>query len=198
MPFDIRNHPKEKHIENFFLSPEKKEEPVSEIKETENTANQKENHDRDIICQWQAPEFQSKERSRRWYLIASLILIAVISYAVISNNPIMAITFVLIGVVGYIYLRKDPRILTFRITREGIAVENDLYPFENIESFWIFYDPPETKLLSLKTGGKMTSSVHMPIHREDPTEIRSVLLDFIPEEKQELTVIDTIERLLHI
>ena len=70
--------------------------------------------------------------------------------------------------------------------------------FDQIKSFWIFYAPPHTRILSLRTKGSMLPYTHIPIHQEDPSKIRKALLKSIPEKKQSFTIIDTLERLLHI
>jgi uncharacterized membrane protein len=157
-----------------------------------------EEHSEDTLLHWLAPEFETYEKSNRWYLIASLIIAAIVIYAIITNSLIMAITFILIGVVGYIYLQKEPRILDFSITHDGIVVGREIYDFDNIKSFWIFYEPQQIKVISLHMKGKFLPYVHIPIHDQDPVQIRAALLKFIPEMKQELTAVDAIERLLHL
>lgn len=152
----------------------------------------------DIILHWQGPEYEVYPKDNRWYLIATLILAAIVAYAVISNSPIMAITFILVGIVGYIHLQKDPRVLDFRVTHDGIIAGNELYEYESLEAFWIFYEPPHTKIISLHSKGRLVPYIHIPIHQEDPVKIREVLIKFIPEEKQDPSIIDTLERLLHI
>lgn len=151
-----------------------------------------------VLFHWRAPEFEVYKKSRKWYLTAVLILAAIIIYALVSNSPIMAITFILIGFIGYIHLEKNPRVLDFMITIDGIAAENEIYEFDTIRSFWIFYDPPCVKIISLRTKNKIFPYIHIPIHHEDPVKIREILLKFIPEERQEPNLIDTIERMLHI
>ncbi len=151
-----------------------------------------------ILIEWQGPEYEHHPKEKKWYLVASLILSAIIIYALVNNSPIMAITFVLIGIVGYIQLEKKPRILDFKVTHDGILVGDELYDFDNIKSFWIFYQPPHTKILSLHMDAILLPYIHIPVHQIDPVKLREVLLDFIPEKKQKPTLIDTIERLLHI
>jgi hypothetical protein len=153
---------------------------------------------RDTLHKWQAPEFEVYEKSNRWYLTIVLILAAIVIYAVATNSVIMAITFILIGIVGYIYLQKDPRNLTFAITPDGVIVGNEIYDFEDMESFWIFYDPPHEKILSLHMKGRMLPFIHIPINKENPVEIRHILLDYVPEVKQEHTLVDAVERMLHL
>jgi len=49
-------------------------------------------------------------------------LLAIIIYALFTNSPIMAITFILIGIIEYIYISREPKILDFLITERGIVI----------------------------------------------------------------------------
>jgi hypothetical protein len=153
---------------------------------------------RDALMHWQAPEFEYYEKSARFYLISTIILAAIVIYAVITNSIIMAITFILIGIVGYIYLQREPQVLNFVIIPDGIAVGREIYEFDDMQSFWIFYDPPHEKILSLHMKGKFVPYVHIPIHNENPVSIRHILLDYVPEIKQDHTIVDAVERMLHL
>lgn len=152
----------------------------------------------EALFSWQAPEFETFEREKRWYLWVALILLAIIGYATYTNSPIMAITFILIGVVGYVYLNKEPRILDFQITAKGIMAGKDLYDFESIDSFWIFENSTRLDILSLHIKNRLTPFVHIPFYEENSPQIRSLLLEYIPEEKQELTLADSLEKFFHL
>lgn len=151
-----------------------------------------------VLCRWQAPEFEVYEKSARWYLAATIFLLALVIYALVVNSPIMAITFILVGIVGYIHLQHDPEILEFKITTRGVVAGKELYPFENLKSFWIFYDPPHTKTISLHTNASMLPFIHIPIGEEDPVELRDILLEYVEEIQQEPSTVDVLERVLHI
>ncbi len=151
-----------------------------------------------VFIAWEGPEFEVYERDKQWYIVASVILLLIIAYAVIINSPIMAITFILIGVVGYIYLQKEPRDLVFAVTAQGVFVGNELFSFDEIESFWIFYEPPHTYLLSLALRNRTLPYVHIPLHQVDPVQLHEELIQFVPERRQEIGFIDTLERLLHM
>jgi hypothetical protein len=151
-----------------------------------------------ILLQWQGPEYENYPKDRRWYITASLVLAAIIAYALITNSPLMAITFILIGIVGFTYLEKDPAVFTYSINEHGIIAERDIYDFEDIKSFWIFYKEPHQRILSLHSAGLLIPYVHIPIHQIDSEEVRQLLLQFIPEKRQQPSAIDTMERLLHI
>ena len=148
--------------------------------------------------EWEAPEYEVYEKSTIWYVVFGSIILLIVAYAIYSNSPIMAATFVLAGVVGYINLQKEPQIVEFRINYKGIRAGNELYEYENIKSFWIFYDPPHTRVLSLHTNAALMPFIHIPLGDEDPVEIREMLIEFIPEIKQEPSIVDALSRFLHI
>ena len=157
-----------------------------------------EEHSEDVFFRWRAPEFETFERDKKWYLLSAGFLFLVILWAIWSNSPVMAITFILIGVVEYIYLNKTPRVIDFFITSDGIIADKEIFDFENIDSFWIFYEPGGKKSACLHAKSGIMPYIHIPIHEEDPVHIRQILLEFLPEEKKEPGLVETMERLLKI
>jgi hypothetical protein len=170
-------------------------------------------HSEDVLAHWRAPEYEVYDRDKKWYIYITLLLAAIIAYAIYTNGIVMAITFILIGVVGYIHINKDPRILDFLITPEGILAGRELYEFENMLSFWIFYEPDPPRLaettarrreaggrkaISLHTKSHLVSYVHIPIHEEDPAKLQEILIKYIPEIKQAEGIVEIAERLLRI
>jgi hypothetical protein len=152
----------------------------------------------EILYKWEGPEFEVYEKSKRWYIIAIVFILGMVAYALYTNGPIMAITFILIGIVGYIYSQKQPRLVTFAITSKGVFADKELYLYDNIFSFWIFYEPTHSRVVSLHTKASMLPFVHIPFDDENPVELREMLLKNIPEIKQDPSLIDTLERVLRI
>jgi len=153
---------------------------------------------RDAILHWRAPEYEIYEKDHKWYLYIGLFLSAVVGYALYKDSPVMAITFVLIGVVGYIFINKKPKIVDFGVTNDGIIAGRNIYDFDNIKSFWIFYEPEGVRVISLHMKNQIIPFIHIPVHDEDPTEIRNVLMEFLPEVKQTPSIVDSFERFLGI
>ena len=191
----LKNYQKNKRtsdIENF-LSRDKtvEKEEMGETERPNRYANK-------FLARWSALEFETQEREKRWYLYAAFIFIAIIGYAVYKDSPVMAITFILIGVILYINLNKDPKVIEFGIVKEGVVAGNQLYGFDNIKSFWIFYDPPYEKTLSLHTVSHFLPIIHIPLDQENPVEIRKILVRYISEVKQNHGFIDHLEKILKL
>lgn len=139
---------------------------------------------------WEAPEFDKKEKSKSWFIIPAIITIVLGLLALFSENILFLIVIVMAFFVFYIYANKDPRIIKFKLNEKGIEIENKLYDFDELRSFWIFYNPPEQKELSFRSRKTLLPYIHIPITDEDPIEIRKFLLKFIPEKRHKESLID--------
>ena len=192
MSFDLKTSPPKQH----YNSPPRK--AFRPAENEEETAEDTLDSHKKILYSWRAPQFEVYEKSGRWYIIAAVFILVMITYALYTNGPMMAVTFILIGIVGYIYSQKDPLVVTFAITDEGVIADKEIYLYENIHSFWIFYDPHYTKTISLHTKASTFPFVHIPLGDENPAKLHEILTEHIPEIKQDPSMIDTIERVLHI
>ncbi|MEK7598679.1 MAG: hypothetical protein AAB487_03000 [Patescibacteria group bacterium] len=192
----LRNKPqseKESQFEDFLLKKDRN--PETEQPREEDFLKA---YPGKILTRWRSLEFEPREHDRKWLAYAALVIIAIVGYAVYTNSPVVSILFILIGAIGYIYLNKKPRVLDFAITDTGVIADKEIYQFENIHSFWIFYAPPQEKVLSLHTKSYLMPFVHIPIGDESPVKIREMLLKYIPEIKQNPSFADMLERLLGI
>ena len=183
----------------FDLKPKNNHQQEEEIQETEeySVSYKEEIYYDGAFLRWSAPEHEEYTVGKRFYTFSTIFLVLLVTYALYSNSPIMAITFILIGIVGYLHLQKEPRIINFSLTIEGVVANQEIYEFENLKSFWIFYDPPQEKILSLRSRSTFTPFIHIPIGNEDPVKIRRILIDYIPEIKQNHNIVDAPERFLH-
>jgi len=202
---------KDDRVKDFFRHDQVKKERLVEeekmaLQEDENVRKMEAENEKRIIasysksalCHWRAPEFEARQRDKRWFVYLALALMAIIGYAVYANSPIMAITFILIGVVGYTYIEKEPRTLDFMITEDGIVAGKEIFEYERIKSFWIFYEEDGSRVISLHMKSLITPYMHIPIGEEDPTIIRGALLENVEEIEQEHNIVDALERFFGI
>lgn len=148
----------------------------------------------EALLNWKAPEFQKKEKSKTWFTIMWIIFALLVALAVWQGSYTSTVLFILMAVVVYLYSLKEPKTLNYSITPEGIKIADELHKYDDIESFWVFYEPPEVKYVSLKKENTLGGRIHMPLGDQDPNEIREILDQFLPEEKQEESVADVLAR----
>ncbi len=151
-----------------------------------------------VLLEWSAPEHDTFELGQKSQIIVTLIFVLTIAWALYTNSPIMAITFILAGITGYLLHIAEPKIYHFAITSRGILAHNEFYAFDTLQSFFIHTDPPLDGLLSLHTRGRLVSHVHIPLDDLDHGTIRLYLREHLTEEPHDPSVIDILEKLLHI
>lgn len=151
-----------------------------------------------VLLEWSAPEHDPFELGPKSQIIVTVMLVAIIAWALYTNSPLMAITFILAGIVGYLFHIAEPKIYHFAITSRGILAHNEFYAYNSLESFFIHTDPPLDGLLSLRTQGKLVPHVHIPLDDLDQGTIRLFLREHLTEEPHDPSAIDILERLLHI
>jgi hypothetical protein len=149
-------------------------------------------------------EFNTAHESRPINKIPIAILgaigVALVAYFATSGNYLGALLFWLAGVViGFTIYEKNrnPGTTECRIKTEGVEINKKLYPYEEIKSFWIFYDPPHHQELSLAVSKGLNGGyVQVPFDEQDPLVIRETLIEFIPEKKQEEGLTETLARVI--
>lgn len=152
-----------------------------------------------ILAQWETIEYEPAQFGSKAVTIAIAALIAIVAYAIYTDSPLMAIVFILIGMVGYLSLNRPEEPVRYAIMDKGIAVGREFYEYDDISSFWILEDHPDfPKHLIVRTDGLLISHVHIPLAEQHSEAIRSLIAPFVPEQKYEPGLIDTIERIFHI
>lgn len=151
-----------------------------------------------VLLQWEAPEHEPLELGPRSGKIVLGALIAVVAFALYTDSALMAITFILIGVVGYLMLHRVPQRLVFALTTRGLVAGKVFYDYQNIASFHLYGEYPYEDILSLETEGLLVPYVHIPTAGVADEDVRELLGRYVPEETHEPGLVDSLERLLHI
>jgi hypothetical protein len=140
--------------------------------------------------EWKAPEFSQTPKEKSWFIIPAIITIVLGIFALFTENFIFLILIIIAFVVFYIYAKKEPRIIRFKINIKGIEVDKKLYEFNELKSFWLFYNPPEQKELSIRSKKSFIPYIKIPLTDEDPNEIRKFLLNFLSEKPHKESLIE--------
>jgi len=140
--------------------------------------------------EWQALEFDKTEKNKSWFILPGIIAIILGIIALLIDN-ILLLILILLGFFNfYIYAKKAPRTITFKINEKGVEIDGKLHEFENLRSFWVFYNPPEEKELSLRSKKTFFPYIRIPLAEQNPNEIRKYLLRFLPEKRHKESLID--------
>ena len=145
---------------------------------------------------WQTLEYLYYEKSADWYWALGIIAIGLVAVAILNHNILFAI-FIIIGAFALaLYAVRRPRTITIAISGEGVRIDNRLFPYEALQSFWIFYLPGGTKELSLRSQKITMPLIKIPLGDTDPNEVRELLIAYLDEKAQNESLIDALARIL--
>ena len=169
------------------------EETPMAVENNENTA-QKES----TLLGWQAHEFHNYDHNWKWYASIIAASLGVIGYSIYTQDWFVIPFVVVVDVFLYLYSKKEPKIMAYRITQLGIYVDDHFYPYSEIHSFWLSLQQKEKKLniIFLK---KYLPQLSIILDGIDPLQIKTTLGKYIPEqENRSESIVDTIARLLKL
>lgn len=154
----------------------------------------------DVVYSWTIKEYEKFERGKRWYLISGVLAAGLIAYAIFSANYLFALIIVLFGIILLLQEMGEPTELEFAICETGIVVGTKYYPFSELETYWIIYNPPEITALYFEPKNILKHRMFIPLDSADPVMIRSYLNQYLTEdlEKEEEPLSDRLGRLFKI
>lgn len=132
------------------------------------------------LIAWEAPEHHHTEKNSDWYWILGIVAVAGAVLAILFNNILFAF-FILIGAfTAALHAERSPKIVRMGISQRGVIVEDKLYPFSSLESFWI-EDHEHHPEIIIKSAHFFMPFIILPIKDSDPDHIHSIMAQFLPE-----------------
>ncbi len=130
--------------------------------------------------EWSALEYEEKERSPDWFWALGIIVVTSSVAAIIYGNYFFGALLVLSGVLLGFFAIKKPEIIFYELNSKGLKIRKQLYPYENIKSFWVQIDNTgETELkplLFIKAERLFMPILSIPIDYVVAEDIRSIML----------------------
>ncbi|HBF66908.1 MAG TPA: hypothetical protein DDW36_00595 [Candidatus Magasanikbacteria bacterium] len=160
--------------------PEEEFEEQQTAQETQNTGYDPEVGE--VLMRWEFPEYQHGHRGKMWYIIASLLAVILLLYAVWSENFTFAFLILLLALVYFMLEHRAPESIVCAITDVGVAVGNKFYRYRDMDAFWIIYYPPEIKNVYFHFPGGQGPRFRIPLEDIDPVVVRELLLAFLNED----------------
>jgi len=116
----------------------------------------------------------------------------------VTKSITLTLAFVLFVAVYWLLHEREPRLLEISITQNGVRIENDFVSFNEIEEFWLTYNPPFVANLKLKVRRKWQSVLTIHIFGQNPEALRKFLSPHVKEVEREEELTDLIVRALRL
>jgi len=131
---------------------------------------------------------------RKWIIV---ILVAMAFGALFWQRSIFTgITFFALALVTSMHFWREAVHHQYEIHPHGITVGGEFYHYHDLDSFWIHHHPDGFHELSLCTGRFLNYYIKVSLKDQDPFEIRSALMPYLPEKRHEEGLEDLLRRKL--
>lgn len=148
------------------------------------------------LIKWEDLEYEYLPKSNNWFWSIGVIAVGLIFASILLDNFLFAILILIAGLAVILLGAKKPKRVIFSLTAKGFQIDKNLFPYENLRSFWIHYEPPYKKILAIEPKKFFMPVISVPLGDTNPNVVREHLLKFLKEERREESFIQTIIRLI--
>lgn len=105
--------------------------------------------------------------------------------ALLFNNTLFAIVILLGAFVVALHAEKHPSRRRFKLTRMGIAIDDRLYPYDTLDSFFVRQDGRHKfPLLLVRSKKLLMPHIVIPVSGVSGAAVRQFLIEHLKEEEQ--------------
>ena len=131
---------------------------------------------------WEAPQHHHVEKGNDWFFALAIIVVACIVVAILMDNVMLALLLGIAGGALSISAAKRPAIVPYAVTIRGVKVEDELFPYANLESFHIDEEDHRGPQLIIRTNRKTVPLLVLPLPADHIDDIEEILKEKLPEE----------------
>ena len=144
--------------------------------------------------EWEAPSFYYNPQKKYLTLIIIGLLCGAGAMLFYRMDTLTAIFLILSSLVLILYANKRPAVSKIIVNPAGVTIDEHVYYYKELRSFWLDYDPHGLKELSLEARKWYMPYIKVSIENQNPVEIRSLMINFVAEREHEKSLVDLISR----
>jgi hypothetical protein len=142
--------------------------------------------------EWDAHEYEHKERSSDWFWAVGIISVSVAVTAVILGNIIFGILVLISAFALSLFANRLPSTIHMIVDEKGVTRDKILYPYPTLKSFWIDTEHPHKKII-LRSEKMFMPLIVIPLGDETLVEkIHENLSSMLSEEFHSLPFVEKI------
>ena len=156
--------------------------------------NTRPDHDSVNLISWEAPTFNYNPNKKYLALVIIFIFLGAGTLLFLKKDFLLVIFLVLYALMLIFYANKKPEVSKITLNQSSIKIDDQIYYYRNIKSFWLDYEPSGLKELSIEPKKWYLPYIKIPIEKENPLNIRSLVLNYVQEKEHEKSLVDLISK----
>ncbi|MBX4198577.1 hypothetical protein KW782_04605 [Candidatus Parcubacteria bacterium] len=129
---------------------------------------------------WDTLEHHHEPKSADWFWAVGAVGISIAVLCIIFGNILLAVFVLLAALTAGIHMAREPHMVHINLTTRGIQIEDTLYTYESLQSFWI-EDHIHPATIIVQSKKHFMPFIVIPISHISPDEVREYLLFHLKE-----------------
>ena len=135
------------------------------------------------LSSWIVPEYEKPQRTKNWYIIASIIALLLLFFSFFTYNFLFAVIIIIVALVIILHDGREPDKVKITITDEGIIVGKKFYDYDEIKNFAIVFKPRlDIKKLYFEFNNALRHRLSISLEKMNPLPLRETLLEYLQED----------------
>ncbi|PIS04950.1 MAG: hypothetical protein COT81_03690 [Candidatus Buchananbacteria bacterium CG10_big_fil_rev_8_21_14_0_10_42_9] len=153
----------------------------------------------EVLANWSFPEYISHNRGAVWFVAAGILALFLIIYGIATSNLLFALIVILAVLLSYMH-QRNIQMVDFTINEDGIIIAQHFFPWNELDKFYIIYQPPDVKALYFEPKSIWQPRISVDLVDQNPVAIRRILLKYLTEdfERENEPLSDQLTRLLKL
>ncbi len=131
---------------------------------------------------WETYEYEHSEKTPDWFWAFGIVVVTGVIASYLLGNILFAVLIAIGGFTMALLASRHPDEWTCELSSRGLKINNTLYPFSTLESFWVEDDGVTGKII-LKSKKTIMPELIIPLEDLDPGYIREFLSTYLEEEE---------------
>lgn len=145
--------------------------------------------------QWSAYEYPYERKGGDWYWALGIVVVSFAIAAYLFGNMLFGILILVAGFTVALYGAKPPELLHCEVNKRGVKVNNRVYPYGELRSFWVDEETLPPKLI-LRSEKVLMPHIIIPLGDANGEDIREFLSEKLSEEEMQEPLSHKIAELL--
>ena len=148
-------------------------------KKTARYGNEAQNHDVITHLEWTAPGRPFTKRTKQYYLTVLLIMLLVEVILFLFSEYLLMVVVLSLVFVGFALAKIPPKDFNYRISSEGIKIEDRFFLWQELYDFYFMKKHGEGAL-HVRTRAYIPGELIVTLGKESEEDIKNALLPYLP------------------
>ncbi len=131
---------------------------------------------------WKTFEHIHTDKTNDWYWIVGIVTITLATISIILNNIIFGILIIVASFALTLHASRKPNLIDIVVGPTGILVGKILFPYTNLESFWVETRDGHPRLI-LKSKKVFMPFISILLEDTDPDEVHDYIGKYLKIEE---------------